>query len=81
MITKAMIFEELSDEAKLCFVIFTTEQTEGFHHSLKTFYDCGPPMGSFIQARDEVVSFLSHNHQAKQKRAKERRKISSRMRV
>jgi len=53
-----MTFEELTNEGKLLFVIFSTRREAGYHTLLSDFYECGPPMGSYSGAAVEVRAFV-----------------------
>lgn len=80
-----MTFDELTNEGKLLFVIFAAERTAGYHTLLSSFYDCGPPMGSYSQAATEVRLFVFDSQRVsseeRRRRKEQHKKAEARMRA
>jgi len=78
-------FEDLSNDGKLLFVIFATEQAAGFHKLFSDFYGCGPPAGSYREAAIEVTQFIQDCQRTSAEEGKRRRdhqrKVQARIRA
>lgn len=80
-----MSFDDLTNEAKLLFVIFSARPTAGYHTLLSDFYECGPPMGSYSGAAGEVRAFVFDCQRVateeRRRRKDHQRKIAARIRA
>lgn len=80
-----MFFQDLSDEAKLLFVILAAEWGAGHHQVVSAFYKAGAPPGSYIDAWISITSFIQDCRLASAEELKRRRdhqrKVNARIRA
>ena len=80
-----MTFDELTNEGKLLFVIFSTRKDAGYHTLLSDYYESGPPMGSYTGAAGEVRSFVFDCQRVadedRRRRKDQQKKAEARMRA
>ena len=80
-----MVFQDLSDEAKLLFVILATEETAGYDQLVGAFYAAGAPPGSYSEASISVTYFIHDCQRTSAEELKRRmdhqRKVNARIRA
>jgi hypothetical protein len=80
-----MTFDELSNEAKLLFVIHVGEQTLWMSQILDRYANAGGPKDREVAAWNEFGVFLSHCRQAsieeRRRRKEQQKKADARMRA
>lgn len=80
-----MIFDGLTNEAKLLFVIYAGEPSQWTSQVLKLYYEAGGSQERSADAWNEFVSFLHHCRQAsfeeRRHRKDHQRKVEARIRA
>jgi hypothetical protein len=66
-------FNELSNEAKLLFVILITDQKTEYLQIVNAYYDAGAPKGSYREAETNVIEFIQECRRASTEEQKRRR--------
>lgn len=80
-----MTFDELSNEAKLLFVIHVGEQTLWMSQILDRYANAGGPKDQEVAAWNEFARFMSHCLQAsfeeRRRRKEQQKKVEARIRA
>ena len=76
-----MNFNDLSDEAKVLFIIFASNLDWWSDQLMKAYYASGAPVGSGSRAADEMCAFLRHSQQAGKQYQRELKKRTQRGRL
>ncbi len=66
-------FNELSNEAKLLFVIFITDQETEYPQLVDAYYDAGAPKGSYQEAAINVNKYIQECRRASEEEQRRRR--------